>query len=101
MWYAGLAIWAAGLEREPERGGRYRLYHPAQRPHRPVRYQPVRRFAFTKGEEGWTRDDDSDFPTDQDALDDLAGQAGKLAAVRTIADPEDLSSYGLNEPPWR
>ena len=55
-------------------------------------------FAFTKGEEGWTRDDDSDFPTDQDALDDLAGQAGKLAAVRTIADPEDLSSYGLNEP---
>lgn len=55
-------------------------------------------FAFTKGEEGWTRDDDSDFPTDQDALDDLADQAGKLAAVRTIADPEDLSSYGLNEP---
>lgn len=55
-------------------------------------------FAFTKGEEGWTRDDDSDFPTDQDALDDLAGQAGKLAAVRTIADPEDLSSYGLDEP---
>lgn len=55
-------------------------------------------FAFTKGEEGWKRDDDSDFPTDQDALDDLAGQAGKLAAVRTIADPEDLSSYGLNEP---
>lgn len=55
-------------------------------------------FAFTKGEEGWTRDDDSDFPTDQDALDDLADQAGKLAAVRTIADPEDLSSYGLDEP---
>ena len=38
-------------------------------------------FSFTKGEEGWTRDDDSDFPTDQDALDDLAGQAGTLAAV--------------------
>lgn len=55
-------------------------------------------FAFTKGEEGWKRDDDGDFPTDQDALDDLAGQAGKLAAVRTITDPEDLSSYGLNEP---
>lgn len=42
-------------------------------------------FSFTKGEEGWTRDDDSDFPTDQDALDDLAGQAGTLAAVRTIS----------------
>lgn len=55
-------------------------------------------FSFTKGEEGWTRDDDSDFPTDQDALDDLAGQAGKLAAVRTISDPEDLSSYGLDAP---
>lgn len=55
-------------------------------------------FSFTKGEEGWTRDDDIDFPTDQDALDDLAGQAGTLAAVRTISDPEDLSSYGLDEP---
>ena len=55
-------------------------------------------YSFTKGEEGWTRDDDSDFPTDQNALDDLAGQAGKLAAVRTISDPEELSSYGLDEP---
>lgn len=24
-------------------------------------------YSFTKGEKGWTRDDDSDFPTDQDA----------------------------------
>lgn len=55
-------------------------------------------YSFTKGEEGWTRDDDSDFPADQDALDDLAGQAGTLAAVRTISDPEDLSSYGLDDP---
>lgn len=55
-------------------------------------------FSFTKGEEGWTRDDDSDFPADQDALDDLAGQTGTLAAVRTISDPEDLSSYGLDAP---
>lgn len=55
-------------------------------------------YSFTKGEEGWTRDDDSDFPTDQNALDDLAGQAGKLAAVRTISDPEDLTSYGLDAP---
>lgn len=55
-------------------------------------------YSFTKGEDGWTRDDDSDFPADQDALDDLAGQAGTLAAVRTISDPEDLSSYGLDEP---
>lgn len=55
-------------------------------------------FSFTKGEEGWTRDDDSDFPADQDALDDLAGQAGTLAAVRTISDPENLSSYGLDAP---
>lgn len=55
-------------------------------------------YSFTKGEDGWTRDDDSDFPADQDALDDLAGQAGTLAAVRTIADPEDLSSYGLDDP---
>lgn len=55
-------------------------------------------YSFTKGEEGWTRDDDSDFPTDQDALDDLAGQAGTLAAVRTISDPEDLTSYGLDAP---
>lgn len=55
-------------------------------------------FSFTKGEEGWTRDDDSDFPADQDALDTLASQAGTLAAVRTITDPEDLSSYGLDDP---
>lgn len=55
-------------------------------------------YSFTKGEEGWTRDDDSDFPTDQDTLDDLAGQAGTLAAVRTISDPEDLTSYGLDAP---
>lgn len=55
-------------------------------------------FSFTKGEGGWIRDDDSDFPADQDALDDLAGQAGKLAAVRTITDPEELSSYGLDDP---
>lgn len=55
-------------------------------------------FSFTKGEDGWTRDDDSDFPADQDALDDLAGQVGTLAAVRTISDPEDLSSYGLDDP---
>lgn len=55
-------------------------------------------FSFTKGEEGWTRDDDSDFPADQDALDTLASQAGTLAAVRTITDPEDLSSYGLDAP---
>lgn len=55
-------------------------------------------FSFTKGEEGWTRDDDSDFPADQDALDDLADQAGTLAAVRTISDPEELTSYGLDAP---
>lgn len=55
-------------------------------------------YSFTKGEDGWTQDDDSDFPADQDALDDLAGQAGTLAAVRTISDPEDLSSYGLDAP---
>lgn len=55
-------------------------------------------FSFTKGEEGWARDDDSDFPADQNALDNLAGQAGTLAAVRTITDPEELSSYGLDDP---
>lgn len=55
-------------------------------------------FSFTKGEEGWTLDEDSDFPADQDAVDDLADRAGTLAAVRTISDPEDLSSYGLDEP---
>ena len=68
-------------------------------------------FSFTQSqEEGWQRTDDPDFPADQDALDSLAHQAVQgvldslvsqalsLTAVRTISDPEGLSSYGLDDP---
>lgn len=56
-------------------------------------------FSFTQSqEEGWQRTDDPDFPADQDALDSLVSQALSLTAVRTISDPEGLSSYGLDDP---
>lgn len=56
-------------------------------------------FSFTQSqEEGWQRTDDPDFPTDQDAVDSLVSQALSLTAVRTISDPEGLSSYGLDDP---
>lgn len=56
-------------------------------------------FSFTQSqEEGWQRTDDPDFPADQDALDSLVNQALSLTAVRTISDPEGLSSYGLDDP---
>ena len=54
--------------------------------------------SFNKAEDAWQYDGDDAFPTDQEAVEDLAEQIGSLAAIRVIDDPEDLSAYGLDEP---
>lgn len=57
--------------------------------------------SFTKTEDTWQWDGDAAFPADQTQLDNLARQAGKLSALRTIEDPEGLDSYGLDTPSLR
>ena len=54
--------------------------------------------SFTRdGDGNWTWDGDEDFPVDGTALEEAAGLLSALEAVRTIDQPEALSSYGLEE----
>ena len=54
-------------------------------------------FSFTKGDT-WTYDDDSEFPVDEEKINDLLAQFEDFAAAFVIDDVEDYAQYGLNEP---
>lgn len=50
------------------------------------------------GDEVWTYDGDETFPLDGADLDAIAQLFESLEAQKVIGEPEDLSSYGLDEP---
>ena len=55
--------------------------------------------SFTRDGEGlWTYDGDGAYPVDGDDLDAIAQLFESLEAQKVIAQPEPLSSYGLDEP---
>ena len=55
--------------------------------------------AFTwDGTDTWTYDSDGAFPVDGDDLDAIAQLFESLEAQKVIDEPEELSSYGLDEP---
>ena len=53
---------------------------------------------FVKGEEGWTYEEDRQFPLDETALQTKLNQLAGLSVERTLESPEDLSEYGLDAP---
>lgn len=55
-------------------------------------------FAFTKGDNGWTYDDDSAFPVSTDKVEELLGQFESFSAAFTIESVDDYSQYGLSSP---
>lgn len=46
----------------------------------------------------WLNASDAKYPADQEALSDLAKEAGELQAFRKLENAGDLSDYGLSEP---
>lgn len=53
--------------------------------------------AFHK-EDGWTYDDDSAFPVDEEKITELIGQFEEFSAAFIIEDVTDYSQYGLDDP---
>ena len=58
--------------------------------------QPV---TFVKDSDGsWYYQQDSDFPVNQTAVEELAESFEKLSSQRTLSDVEDIEQYGLDDP---
>ena len=55
-------------------------------------------FAFSMGESVWMKDDDSAFPVNQTAVQNLADKIEKLTAVSELTDVTKLEDYGLADP---
>ena len=55
-------------------------------------------FAFTKGDDGWTYDDDSAFPVSGEKVEEMLAQFESFAAAFTIEGVDDYSQYGLSDP---
>lgn len=54
---------------------------------------------FDKDEDGvWLKQDESDFPVNQDKLNETAGALDNVVADRVLNDVEDLEEYGLDAP---
>lgn len=49
-------------------------------------------------EDGWTYDDDSAFPVDEEKITELIGQFEEFSAAFIIEDVTDYSQYGLDDP---
>lgn len=56
-----------------------------------------REYHFEKDENGWHKKDDSDFPTDQEAVQSLADRLVTMEATRKLTDVEKLEDYGFND----
>ena len=53
---------------------------------------------FEKDGDTWIKNDESEFPIDQDKLDTLAGSFSSVTAERTLENVEDVSEYELDQP---
>lgn len=53
---------------------------------------------FMKEDGLWVKEDEKDFPVDQDVLDSAASNISSVDADRVLDDVEDLSEYGLDSP---
>ena len=53
---------------------------------------------FEKDGDTWIKNDESEFPVDQDKLDTLAGSFISVTAERTLENVEDVSEYELDQP---
>lgn len=53
--------------------------------------------SFTKGD-GWTYDEDSAFPVDEDKINELLSVFEDFGVSFTVEDVEDYSQYGLDDP---
>ena len=53
---------------------------------------------YTKNDDTWTYEEDSDFPLDESAVDTKMSKLTSLTVDRVLESPEDLSEYGLVEP---
>ena len=53
---------------------------------------------FLKENDLWVKDDEKDFPVNQDTLDSAASSVSSVEAERVLEDVEDLSEYGLDVP---
>ena len=53
---------------------------------------------FEKDGDTWIKNDESEFPVDQDKLDTLAGSFSSVTAERTLENVEDVSEYELDQP---
>ena len=62
-----------------------------------ISWQSDAQYHFTKDENGWANADDAAFPTDQEALSQLADKLTTLEATRKLTDVENLADYGFGE----
>lgn len=53
---------------------------------------------FEKDGDTWIKNDESEFPVDQDKLDTLAGSFSSVTAERTLENVKDVSEYELDQP---
>lgn len=53
---------------------------------------------FEKEDNNWYKEDESEFPVDQDILTDAASSISSVTSDIVIEDVEDLSQYGLDDP---
>lgn len=54
-------------------------------------------YHFIKDDGGWSNADDAAFPTDQQAVQDIADRLTGLSADRRLSDVETLADYGFGE----
>lgn len=54
-------------------------------------------YHFVRGEDGWSNADDDAFPTDQQAVQDMADRLMQLSASRRLSDVESMADYGFDE----
>lgn len=53
---------------------------------------------FIKNEDAWNIEDETDFPVDQDILNNAASYISTINADRVLEDVENLEEYGLDNP---
>ena len=53
---------------------------------------------FAKENDGWVKEDEPEFPVNQDTLDSAASAVASVDSDRVLEDVEDLTQYGLDDP---
>lgn len=56
--------------------------------------------AFTKTDDTWTYNEDTEIPMNQDTVQSTADSIRQMTAVRELEDPDQLSDYGLDHPAY-